>query len=55
MYNIANELYRILPNKKHRELMIKGYDIVKDKLGNDIAPQSAANIIVYLLQRNINA
>lgn len=55
VYNIANELYRILPNKKHRELMIKGYDIVKDKLGNDIAPQSAANIIVYLLQRNINA
>ena len=49
--NIANELYRILPGQPYRETMLAEYELMKEKLGDHIAPDNAANLIVYLLQR----
>lgn len=49
--NIANELYRILPGQPYRETMLAEYEQMKEKLGNHIAPDNAANLMVYLLKR----
>ena len=49
--NVANELYRILPGQPYRETMLAEYELMKEKLGDHIAPDNAANLIVYLLQR----
>ena len=49
--NIANELYRILPGQPYRETMLAEYELMKEKLGDHIAPDNAANLLVYLLQR----
>ena len=49
--NIANELYRILPGQPYRETMLAEYEQMKEKLGNHIAPDNAANLMVYLLTR----
>ncbi|WP_455102557.1 lipid-A-disaccharide synthase [Prevotella nigrescens] len=49
--NIANELYHILPGQPYRETMLAEYEQMKEKLGDHIAPDNAANLMVYLLKR----
>lgn len=53
IYNIANELYRILPGQPARERMLADYQIVRERLGDTIAPDNAARIIVEKLTSNI--
>lgn len=50
VYNIANELHRILPGQPARETMLQGYAQVKCILGTDIAPDNAARIMVEKLR-----
>lgn len=52
VYNIMNELYRILPGQPGREKMLQGYQEVVGKLGGDIAPVQAARTMVYLLRKS---
>ena len=53
--NIANELYRILPGQTSRERMLADYQLVRDRLGNEVAPDNAARIMVEkLLGRQIH-
>ena len=52
VYNIANELYQILPGQPGREEMLSGYADVRQRLGNDIAPDNAARIMLQLLKKN---
>ena len=47
--NIANELYRILPGQTARECMLTDYQLVRQRLGNEIAPDNAARIMVEKL------
>ncbi len=47
--NIANELYRILPGQPSRERMLADYQLVRDRLGNEVAPGNAARIMVEKL------
>ncbi len=47
--NIAHELQQILPGGKGREQMLKDYDDVAARLGNDCAPENAADIILKQL------
>ena len=47
--NIANELYRILPSQASRESMLADYQLVRDRLGNEVAPNNAARIMVEKL------
>ena len=47
--NIANELYRILPGQPSRERMLADYQLVRDRLGNEGAPDNAARIMVEKL------
>ena len=35
IYNIANELYRILPGQPGRERMLTDYQLVRERLGNE--------------------
>ena len=49
VYDIANELYRILPGQPGRELMLQGYQEVAQKLGNLVAPDNAARLMVQKL------
>ena len=53
IYNIANEIYRILPGQPARERMLADYQIVRERLGDTIAPDNAARIIVEKLTSNI--
>lgn len=53
IYNIANELYRILPGQPARERMLADYQIVRERLGDAVAPDNAARIIVEKLTSNI--
>lgn len=46
---IANELYKILPGKQAREDMLQGYREVRERLGDDVAPDNAARIMLRLL------
>lgn len=50
VYNIANELYRILPGQTGREEMLQNYQLLHERLGNQSAPDNAAKIMVNLLQ-----
>lgn len=50
VYNIANELYRILPGQPARDEMLRGYDEVARRLGNAVAPENAAREMVRLLR-----
>lgn len=53
VYDIANELYRILPGQPGREQMLLGYQEVVQRLGNLIAPDNAARLMVQnLLKEN---
>lgn len=47
--NIANELYRILPGQPLRERMLADYQLVRDRLGSEVAPDNAARIMVEKL------
>ena len=47
--NIANELYRILPGQPSRERMLADYQLVRDRLENEVAPDNAARIMVEKL------
>lgn len=47
--NIANELYRILPGQPSRERMLADYQLVRDRLGNEVAPDNAARIMIEKL------
>ena len=53
IYNIANELYRIFPGQPARERMLADYQIVRERLGDAVAPDNAARIIVEKLTSNI--
>ncbi len=53
IYNIANELYRILPGQPARERMLANYQIVREHLGDAVAPDNAAKIMVEKLTSNI--
>ncbi|MCR5078135.1 MAG: lipid-A-disaccharide synthase [Prevotella sp.] len=50
IYNIANELYRILPGQPGRERMLAEYQTVRERLGNEVAPDNAARIMTELLR-----
>ena len=47
--NMANELYRILPGRPSRERMLADYQLVRERLGNEVAPGNAARIMVEKL------
>ncbi len=49
--NIAHELQQILPGGKAREQMLKDYDDVAARLGDDCAPENAADIILKQLTK----
>ena len=49
--NIAHELQQILPGGKGREQMFEDYDDVAARLGDDCAPENAANIILKQLTK----
>lgn len=53
IYNIANELYRILPGQPARERMLADYQIVREHLGDAVAPDNAARIMVEKLTSDI--
>jgi lipid-A-disaccharide synthase len=48
---LVDELYKILPGQKYREQMLEGYQGIRIKLGNTIAPDNAARIMVDLLSQ----
>ena len=47
--NIANELYRILPGQPSHERMLADYQLVRERLGKEVAPDNAARIMVEKL------
>lgn len=49
--DITRHLSLILPGGDGREVMLRGYDEVKAKLGNDVAPDNAAKTMVALLRK----
>ena len=49
---IANELFKILPGQPARERMLAGYQEVQRELGDKVAPDEAANIMVGLLRKH---
>lgn len=49
--DIIRHLSLILPGGDGREAMLRGYDEVKAKLGNDVAPDNAAKTMVALLRK----
>lgn len=53
IYNIANELYRILPGQPARERMLADYQIVRERLGDAVAPDNAAKIMIEKLTSSI--
>lgn len=51
--NIANELYRILPGQPSRERMLADYQLVRERLGKEVAPDNAARIMVEKLTNRL--
>ena len=49
VYNIANELYNILPGHEGRQKQLDGYKLVAERLGDDIAPMNAAKTMYNIL------
>ena len=49
--DITRHLSLILPGGDGREAMLQGYEEVKAKLGNDVAPDNAAKTMVALLRK----
>lgn len=52
--NIAAELSRLLPDGACRNSMIDGYAEVRRRLGDKIAPDNAAEIMVRLLKKEVD-
>lgn len=52
--NIAAELSRLLPDGACRSSMIDGYAEVRRRLGDKIAPDNAAEIMVRLLKKEVD-
>ncbi|MGI6242123.1 MAG: lipid-A-disaccharide synthase [Prevotella sp.] len=48
--NITNELGRILPGQPDRDVMLRGYEEMRAKLGHSVAPEEAARIMVSLIR-----
>ena len=48
---IVKELGKILPGGSDRERMLSGYAQIRIKLGNDVAPDNAAKVMVELLKK----
>lgn len=46
---IADQLYQLLPGKEGRERMLAEYQVVRESLGNQMAPDEAATIMHGLL------
>lgn len=46
---IADQLYQLLPGKEGRERMLVEYQVVRERLGNQMAPDEAATIMHGLL------
>lgn len=46
---IADQLYQLLPGKEGRERMLAEYRVVRERLGNQMAPDEAATIMHGLL------
>ena len=46
---IADQLYQLLPGKEGRERMLAEYQVVRERLGNQMAPDEAATIMHCLL------
>lgn len=53
VYDIANELYNILPGKPKRDDILRGYQKLQECLGNEVAPDNAARIMVRLLKQGV--
>lgn len=49
---IANELYKIMPGQPARERMLAEYQEVVRELGNKVAPDEAASIMLDLLRKH---
>ena len=49
---IADQLYQLLPGMPGREKMLAGYQEVREKLGNRIAPDQAATIMYDLIKKH---
>lgn len=49
--DITTNLTAILPNGGGRQKMLDGYRVVEEKLGNTVAPENAARIMVEKLKR----
>ena len=49
---IADQLFQILPGMSGREKMLAGYQEVREKLGNRIAPDQAATIMYDLIKKH---
>lgn len=49
--NIAEELSRILPDGTYRHAMLDGYADVRRRLGDDVTPDNAAEIMTELLRK----
>ena len=53
MENIRHELEKILPGQPERDTMLKGYAEARQALGDKIAPEEAASIMVGLLAKRV--
>ena len=50
--NIRTELGKLLPESPFRGEMLKAYGEVRERLGDTVAPDNAARIMVGLLREN---
>ena len=48
--NMADELGKVLLGQPARDVMLRGYDDVRTRLGDAVAPEKAARLMVSLLQ-----
>ena len=49
--NIKRHLIALLPGTADREKMLAGYEIVRQRLGTESAPDNAARVMVDLLKK----
>lgn len=52
--HIREELHRILPTSADRQRMLEGYEDVWQRLGDDVAPENAAHLMIQLLTKHNN-
>lgn len=50
--NIRKELKNIIENKEYRNKMMSGYHLVENKIGTQIAPKEAAELIINSINEN---